>query len=254
MNVASLLFIFAFIITVIVLLAILIVTLVITYRASTRAAQTISQLKEQNVSLEQAMQKRVERVYSAVEIGRTALGGLNSSEQLPQTLNLLLERFGYFHASIFLLDADGENAIIREASGEIGHKLKYNAQSFRVASSQAAVAFAIANSKPRVVRLAEDKRGSLALSQVNGSQAQAAIPLIVGDEAIGALDIHSRDPLAFSPDDMTVLQTLADQIATAIHNAKLFAQQEERLAENERLLKASRQSIDDLYSLAGRLT
>ena len=53
---------------------------------------------------------------------------------------------------------------------------------------------------------------------------------------------------------MTVLQTLADQIATAIHNAKLFAQQEERLAENERLLKASRQSIDDLYSLAGRLT
>ena len=49
--------------------------LVITYRASTRAAQTISQLKEQNVSLEQAMQKRVERVYSAVEIGRTALGG-----------------------------------------------------------------------------------------------------------------------------------------------------------------------------------
>ena len=37
---------------------------------------------------------------------------------------------------------------------------------------------------------------------------------------------------------MTVLQTLADQIATAIHNANVFAQQEERLAENERLLKA----------------
>ena len=97
----------------------------------------------------------------------------------------------------FLLDADGENAIIREASGEIGQKLKYNAQSFRIASSPAAVAFAIANSKPRVVRLAEDKRGSLALSQVNGSQAEAAIPLIVGDQAIGALDIHSRDPLGF---------------------------------------------------------
>ncbi|MBI5350618.1 MAG: GAF domain-containing protein [Chloroflexi bacterium] len=254
MNVASLLFIFAFVIAAIVVLAILIVTLAIHYRASARAAQTIIQLKEQNASLEKAMQKRVEQVNNAVEIGRTALGVLNISEQLPHTLNLLLERFGYFHASIFLLDASSDYAIIRESSGEIGQKLKYNAQNFRIASSPAAVAFAIANSKPRVVRLAEDKRGSLALSQVNGSQAEAAIPLIVGDETIGALDIHSHDPLAFSADDLTLLQTLADQIACAIHNAKHFAQQEERLAENERLLKASRQSIDDLYSLAGRLT
>ena len=236
------------------LLAILIVTLAIYYRTSARAAQTITLLKEQKATLEEAMQKRLERVYGAVEIGLTAASVLNLSEQLPQTLNLILERLGYFHASVFLVDAGDEYAIIRESSGEIGQRLKHNAQSFRIASSQAAVAFAIANSKSHVVRLVEDKRGALALSQVNGSQAEAVTPLIIGDRTLGALDVHSRDAEAFSPAEMTLLQTLANQLAIAIDNANVFAQQKEHLTENERLLKASQQSIDDLYSLAGRLT
>lgn len=227
---------------------------VIHYRAAARAAQSITQLKQQNTAQEEASRKRAEQINNAVEIGLAASSARNFSEQLSRALNLILERFGYFHASIFLLDANGDYAVIYESTGEIGQKLKFDAQSFRIATSPAAVAYAIANGKPRIVRLAEDKRGSLALAQVEGSQAEAAIPLIAGDRAIGALDVHARDPESFTPADITLLQTITAHLAIAIDHTHLFKQQMEQIREHERLLKASQQALDELYTLAGRLT
>jgi len=235
-------------------LVIMTVVAVIHYRAAARAAQTVVQIKQQSAAQEEESRKRAKQINAAVEIGLAASNARNISEQLARALNLILERFGYFHASIFLLDANGDYAVVHESTGEIGQKLKLDTQSFRIATSPSAVAYAIANGKPRIVRLAEDKRGALALAQVEGSQAEAAIPLIAGDRAIGALDVHARDPEFFTSTDITLLQTIAAHLAIAIDHTQLFRQQAEQIREHERLLKASQQALDELYTLAGRLT
>ena len=56
------------------------------------------------------------------------------------------------------------------------------------------------------------------------TQAEIALPLRARGEIIGALDVQSSEPMAFPPEKITILQTLADQIATAIDNARLFSE------------------------------
>jgi GAF domain-containing protein len=69
---------------------------------------------------------------------------------------------------------------------------------------------------------------------LGGTRAELAIPLQVGEQVIGALDVQSQESNAFSDDEIGVLQTMADQIAVAIENARLYQESVRRLEEIER--------------------
>jgi GAF domain-containing protein len=66
------------------------------------------------------------------------------------------------------------------------------------------------------------------------TRSEAALPLRARGEIIGALDVQSIEPEAFSDEDVAVLQTLADQVAVAISNARLFQRAEESLEAERR--------------------
>jgi GAF domain-containing protein len=61
-----------------------------------------------------------------------------------------------------------------------------------------------------------------------------ALPLVVGDQVLGALDVQSTQEAAFAQEDIEVLQVLADQVAIAIENARLFANTQEALEATRR--------------------
>jgi hypothetical protein len=58
------------------------------------------------------------------------------------------------------------------------------------------------------------------------TRSEIALPLVVGGEPIGALDAQHTQESAFSEDDITALQAVADQLAVAINNARLLAELE----------------------------
>ncbi|MBO9371484.1 MAG: GAF domain-containing protein, partial [Chloroflexi bacterium] len=64
---------------------------------------------------------------------------------------------------------------------------------------------------------------------------EMALPLKVGERVIGVLDVQSVEPAAFTEEDVSVLQTLADQVALAIENARLLEESRRALEELERL-------------------
>jgi GAF domain-containing protein len=61
------------------------------------------------------------------------------------------------------------------------------------------------------------------------TRSEVALPLLAGAEVFGALDVQSTDRQAFGEEDVTVLQTLADQVAIAISNAQLVRRVQESL-------------------------
>jgi GAF domain-containing protein len=67
------------------------------------------------------------------------------------------------------------------------------------------------------------------------TRSELALPLVSRGEAIGALTIQSSEEAAFSDEDITVLQTMADQLANAIASARLFQQTQTALTEMERV-------------------
>ena len=225
----------------------------ITFRTGNRAAQAITRLEDQSVILEESVSRRTAQLTAAADVSRAVAGSLNPNELLAQAVNLIRDRFGYYHASVFLLDETGQNAIVRESTGAIGQLLKERQHTLAV-GSQSIIGYVTAQRKARIALEVVQDITYFKNPLLPDTQSEIGIPLLVGDRLLGALDVQSTQPNAFTATDVNVLQTLADQIAIAINNAQLFTEQKKLLEENQRLLQESQTNLAELNAVAGRLS
>jgi GAF domain-containing protein len=147
-----------------------------------------------------------------------------------KTVNLIRDRLGYYHISVFLLDESGQNAIVRESTGEVGQILKERPHTLAV-GSQSIIGFVTANRQPRIALDTRADAGHFKNPLLPDTRSEIALPLAVGETLFGALDVQSTQANAFADEDVAVLQNMANQIAIAINNARLFQQAQDRLNE-----------------------
>jgi signal transduction histidine kinase/CheY-like chemotaxis protein len=145
-------------------------------------------------------------------------------------VSLISDRFGFYFAAIYIMDETGFHAVLREAKGEAGEKMK--SQRYTIA----------VGSQTMVGRVADTGESKLANDTTNeplyqpnplllDTQSEVAIPLRVGERTVGVIDIQSKDLNAFSQDDLSVLQSLADQVAIAIDNAASYERSQQLIKE-----------------------
>lgn len=190
-----------------------------------------SELRGLYHDLERKVEARTQQLAAAAEVGRAATSILSTDELLRRAVDLIRDRFGYYHVSVFLLDEAGENAVLQEATGEVGAQLKARHHQLAV-GSHSLIGWVTANRKPRITLDVGEDAVYFQNELLPDTRSEAALPLRVGDRLIGALDVQSRALNAFNQADIEVLQVLADQLATAIENGRLFARQE-RIAQLE---------------------
>ncbi len=183
-----------------------------------------AQLRELYEGLERRVAERTFQLATAAEVARAATATLKTEELLARTVELIRERLGYYQVSIFLVDDSGQEAVLREATGEAGARLKASGYRLRVGSGSL-IGWVIANQKPRVAMDVSADAVYLKDEHLPDTRSEAAIPLRVGARTVGALDVQSREPNAFQESDVQVLQTLADQIAVGVENGRLFSRQ-----------------------------
>ncbi|MCC7360241.1 MAG: GAF domain-containing protein [Anaerolineales bacterium] len=187
-------------------------------------------LNEMVATLEQRVVERTGQLQAAADISRATASVRNLDDLLRLALELIRERFGYYHASIFLLDAPGQYALLRESTGPVGAQLKARGHRLAV-GSQSLIGWVTANRKARVALDVAEDPFHFKNPLLPDTRSELAIPLVVGDQLLGALDVQSRTANAFGEGDVRVLQTLADQLSVAIQNAQLFAQSQASLDE-----------------------
>jgi GAF domain-containing protein len=162
----------------------------------------------------------------------TAAQDLN--ELLYKAVNLINDRFGMYNVGIFLIDEAGEMAHLKAASGELGAKLVEQGIKLEV-GQQGIIGYVTQVGRARIATDVETDNLYLPTPILQETRSEVALPLRVGDRIIGALDIQSRQETKFDRDDVTVLQTLADQLASAIENMRLVVR-----------LQATLKEMDDL--------
>jgi PAS domain S-box-containing protein len=171
--------------------------------------------------VEEEIQRRNTYLSASAEIGRLVTSTLDLNTIFSRTVNLVNEKFGFYHAAIFIVEETGFNAVLREATGSAGAEMKNNKHTLQV------------NSKSIVGKVALDGRAvvvnDVSLDPLHKhnpllpeTQAEAAIPLRIGSRIIGALDVQAKAANSFTEDEIIILQTLADQVAVAIDNARSF--------------------------------
>jgi GAF domain-containing protein len=201
-----------------------------------QVAQALQRLRELNETLEQRvaertrdLERRTRYLEATATVAREATALLGDPQQLlTQVVNLISGQFGFYHTGIFLLDANGEWAVLQAASSEGGLGLVARGHRLRV-GEEGIVGYVTGRGEPRIALDVGKEAVFFDNPDLPGTRSEMALPLRARGKIVGALDVQSLEPAAFSNEDVAVLQTLADQVAMAINSAQLFQQVQQSL-------------------------
>ena len=196
-----------------------------------------AELKQQHDQLESNIQKRTDdlerrltQIRTAADISRSISAVLDPGGLLQQVVDTVQERFNLYYVGVFLLSPDGKTAVLRSGSGEAGREMVANGHNLSTGSASM-VGSAIANRKARIALDIGAEAVRFNNPYLPLTRSEAALPLINGDNVLGAMTIQSSSPEAFDENDLLVLQGIADSLATALANAQLFEQSQKSLQE-----------------------
>ncbi len=186
--------------------------------------KTASHLESANVNLE----KRNIFLEVASQVAQEAIFIRDTDQLLRETTRLISDRFDFYHIGIFLLDTTKEWAVLRAANSQSGIHMLARNHRLQV-GKEGIVGYVTGSGKPRIVLDVDEDADFFDNPDLPETRSEMAIPLRTLEGVIGALDVQSVEPEAFTNDDVAALQILADQIAVAISNARLFRQVQESL-------------------------
>ena len=193
-------------------------------------------------SLESQIEERTAQIRAASEVAALATSATDLDEILRRTVNLITEHFAeYYHASVFLIDENGY-AVLEASTGPIGEQMKKNRHKLKV-GGQSLVGWATQNRRPRVASDVMEDPIHFKNPLLPETRAEAAIPIAIGNQVLGALDVQSKNPHTFDEQSIATLQTLADQLAAAIYNARLREEAETGWEETRALYQLSHRMV-----------
>jgi GAF domain-containing protein len=149
---------------------------------------------------------------------------------LPRITQVISEQFGHYHTGIFLLDDNREFAVLRAANSEGGRGMLENNHKLPVGQT-GIVGYVTATGQPRIVLDVGADAVYFDNPYLPNTHSEIALPLRIAGQIIGALDVQSEDPNAFTENDIEVLSTLAEQVSIAIQNARTLEEARKSLAE-----------------------
>jgi len=188
------------------------------------------QLQVHYNQLEQNVAERTRGLQAAAEVSHAITAMLDPDELLDQVVNLARERFGLYYVGLFLIDKEQEFAILRAGTGaaglhmlEQGHKLGVGSESM--------IGQCVILDEPRIALDVGDEAVRFANPHLPDTRSELALPLRARGQVIGAMTVQSVEEAAFDETNIAVLQTMSDQVAVALDNARLFSESQTALRE-----------------------
>jgi len=194
--------------------------------------EIIGRLEQRVVDRTQDLESQTLRLRVAAEIARDAASARDLHELLTRAADLIINRFGFYHIGIFLLDNNKEYAVLVASPTEAGRQMIESNHKLRV-GEVGIVGRVSATGEPRVALNTGVDVAFFNNPYLPNTHSEMALPLKVENNVIGVLDVQSDQPDAFNADDVAIMQVMADQLATAIERARLLQEVEQNLKELE---------------------
>jgi GAF domain-containing protein/HAMP domain-containing protein len=189
---------------------------------TTQLRDLIEGLETEIVERTRALEQRSAHLETAAEVGRAAASILDANQLMRQAVYLIREGFGLYYVGLFQVDEDQEWAVLRAGTGEAGRMML--ARGHRIKIGEGMIGWSIARAQPRIALEAGEDAMRLATTELPDTRSEAALPLRSRGRVLGALTVQSEQEDFFDEDTLTTLQTVADQVAVALDNARLFAE------------------------------
>lgn len=199
---------------------------------TTNLSGLINDLEQKVAERTAGLTKNTEQLRAASYIARQTADVQDLGSILELVVNLITDQFDFYHAGIFLINETGEEAVLQAASSEGGKRMLARGHALMV-GSQGIVGYVASQKRPRIALDVGTDAVFFNNPDLPMTRSEVALPLVVRNRVLGVLDIQSDQPQAFSPEDLDILQTLADQVAVAIDNARLLGEAQAALMQLE---------------------
>lgn len=180
---------------------------------------------------EEALAKRALELQMVAEISTAVASTLDASRLLQDVVDLTRDNFDLYHAHIYLMN-EAQNALVLAAgAGQAGAEMVAAGHSISLESERSLVVRAARSRQGVIANDVQADEGFLPNELLPDTRSEMAVPLMSGNQVLGVLDVQSDRVNHFTTQDINIQSTLASQVATALQNARLFNQTEERAAE-----------------------
>jgi signal transduction histidine kinase len=193
-----------------------------------------SALAIENAHLHRTTLERAQRLELIAQASHRTTMILDLEELLSQAVHLISQNFDYYLTAIGIIE-DGKLVLkatslptLDPPSLELPFEIGMRGITGWVAAHGEMLLVQDVSADPRYLHL----------NGADRTRSELAVPLIFGDEIIGVLDVESEHVGAFTELDVSTIQIVADQLAVAIHNARLYEQVQQHAADLEERVKA----------------
>lgn len=209
-----------------------------------------SELQETLVGLEESIADRTKDLATVADISTVTATIRDPQEMLTNVVKLTQRGFNLYHAHVFTYNKESEELAIVACGYKEGdeHEGTHGTTTIPMGQEQSLVALAARTRQPVIVNDVRNEPGWLPNPLLPDTRAELAVPMIVGDELLGVLDVQAEELDAFTEEDANIQMTLASQISTALQNAFTYDEAQKR-AEVETLANVIGQRIQRTTSI-----
>ena len=196
------------------------------------------------------LDKRAQQLAAVAEISTASSQELEVDKLLSTVVQLTQRQFGLYHTHIFTYNEATEELRIAACGWKEGDENEGTNETVSILldQEQSLVARAARTRQAVIVNDVKSEPGWLANELLPDTAAEMAVPLVIGDQVLGVMDVQSDQVNAFTDEDANIQMTLASQVATAMQNARSFAQAQKQ-AERETMLNTINQKIQAATSV-----
>jgi GAF domain-containing protein/ABC-type uncharacterized transport system substrate-binding protein len=198
-------------------------------QAEAKLSESNRELQGIRLSLEQrvedrtaALAQRAIQLQAAAEVAHATTSVLDPDALLRQVVDLVRERFNLYYVGLFLLDPE-KYAVLRAGTGQAGRQMLAQGHKLEVGGSSM-IGQCVTRGEARIALDVGVEAVRFDNPLLPNTRSEMALPLRSRGQVIGAMTVQSAKAAAFDEADLATMQTMADQVAVAIDNARLFTE------------------------------
>jgi GAF domain-containing protein len=178
----------------------------------------------------ETLQKKLVYIRTATQIARSISTAKNVEAVLPVVADRMTNQLNLYYTGIFLIDPTGQYAVLVAGSGDAGQKMLMENHRFGV-GGPSMIGWTTAHHRPRIALDIGEEAVRFNNPHLPLTRSELSIPILSKNTILGAISIQSTKESAFDDDDVLIIQGIADNIATALENSRLFLQNQRDLEE-----------------------
>jgi putative methionine-R-sulfoxide reductase with GAF domain/HAMP domain-containing protein len=217
-------------------------------RVDVRSNDEVGQLGQSFNQMVETIVLRNRDVQAIVDVAGRIGSILDETRLLQDVVDLSKERFNLYHAHIYLLDEAGHTLVLTAGSGYVGRQMVAENRIIALNNPDSIVARTARERQSVIVNDVRASETFLPHPLLPQTRSELAVALVARGQLLGVLDVQSSRADYFDANILTVMETLAAQIASGLSNARLYdvAQRNSRHAQAISVIQQNMQSATDM--------